>query len=326
MTKPASSTEQRKLEFARQETLNEMGPELVAEMSNPLTTEIFLFENSELWALRMGEGLVKIADMGVAQAQRLMETMASQATPRIELDEDNPWLECTLPWDGSRVAGSMPPVGKVPTFNIRKRAGRAFSLDEWHTNGAMTSTQRAFLSTAIKAGWNILIAGATGCGKTTFINALLTEVAIEDPESLVNLIQEQPELRCDMPTCREFTVAPLHMKKALAHNMRRSPDRIIVGEVRGDEVEFFMQAMNTGHAGCMSTLHANDGVGALYRLEELYVGAGKTPVPRSIARSINVVVFLKKDRNVKAGRRIAELVKVKRYNTVSQEYEVEDIE
>ena len=248
-----------------------------------------------------------------------------------EISEARPALEARLE-DGSRVAAMMRPCSPDgPTLTIRKFTVR-YNLKQLVEHGCFPAEVAIQLLQAIDRHQNILIAGGTGAGKTTLLNALVGE--IHDAERIV-LLEDTSEIKIAKPHVVRFesqeaqeghpplpgrTIAQL-LKDALRHR----PDRIIVGEVRsGAEAGDLLQAMNTGHEGTCSTIHANGAEDAVARLAELinlaHPGVPLESIYRSIARAIHVVVYIARDRRrlasgqlVDGGRHVTHVLEIAKY-------------
>jgi pilus assembly protein CpaF len=197
-----------------------------------------------------------------------------------DISEAKPILDARLP-DGSRIAAMMPPcsVGGT-TLTIRKFGRRQFSLDELVGLGCLHGDVASRLRSAIESGSNVLIRGGTGTGtgKTTLLSALLG--GIPDQERII-LIEDTAEIRLCKPNLvrfearrasAEFQEVPI--RDLIKASLRHRPDRIIVGEVRGGEAFDLLQALNTGHAGAVSTIHANSSRDALTRLAHCVLQSG----------------------------------------------------
>ena len=217
------------------------------------------------------------------------------------VDESSPMLDARLP-DGSRVNVIIPPLAlDGAAISIRRFVMRGTSLEEMAERQVLSPAMRDFFNVAVRARLNILIAGGTGAGKTTFMNALSRE--IPDGERLIT-IEDAAELQLQQPHIVRLETRAVSaegtgqvtMRDLLVNTLRMRPDRIIVGEVRGAEANEMLQAMNTGHPGSMCTLHANTPRDALTRLENMLMsGSGDIPLPalrRQIAGSIDLVVQL----------------------------------
>ena len=217
------------------------------------------------------------------------------------VDESSPMLDARLP-DGSRVNVIIPPLAiDGATISIRRFVMRGTSLDDMAERQVLSPAMRELFRIGVKARLNILIAGGTGAGKTTFMNALSRE--IPDGERLITIedaaelqLQQPHVIRLETRTMSAEGTGQVTMRELLVNTLRMRPDRIIVGEVRGAEANEMLQAMNTGHPGSMCTLHANNPRDALIRLENMLMsGSGDIPLPalrRQIAGSIDLVVQL----------------------------------
>ena len=245
-----------------------------------------------------------------------------------DVSEEKPILDSRLP-DGSRVAAILPPCSLGgTTLTIRKFQTRFFTAEELVRIGTMTPEVLATLQTAIARNENILISGGTSTGKTTLLNALAAFLPLEDR---VVLIEDTAELQIDRPNLvrfearREQAILPaVTIRELLRATLRHRPDRIIVGEVRGGEAFDLLQALNTGHAGSLSTIHANSAEQALARFASCVVQSGiELPyqaVRYQIADAIDLVLHLERRR----GRRVVEeLITVGRYDAERDRYETD---
>ena len=222
------------------------------------------------------------------------------------VDESSPMVDARLP-DGSRVNIIIPPLAlDGAAISIRRFVMRGASLDEMAERRVLSPAMAEVLRIGIKARLNVLISGGTGVGKTTFMNALSRE--IPDGERLVTIedaaelqLQQPHVVRLETRTMSAEGTGAVTMRELLVNTLRMRPDRIIVGEVRGAEANEMLQAMNTGHPGSMSTLHANSPRDALIRLENmLMTGSGDIPLAalrRQIAGSIDLIIQLSRLRS-----------------------------
>jgi pilus assembly protein CpaF len=217
------------------------------------------------------------------------------------IDEVSPMVDARLA-DGSRVNIIIPPLAlDGAAISIRRFVFKSADLKQMAAGEACSPAMARFLGIAIKARLNVLISGGTGAGKTTFMNALSRE--IDDAERLVT-IEDAAELQLQQPHVVRLETRAMSpegtgqvsMRSLLVNSLRMRPDRIIVGEVRGEEANEMLQAMNTGHPGSMCTLHANSPRDALTRLENmLLMGSSDIPLSalrRQIASSIDLVIQL----------------------------------
>ncbi len=191
-----------------------------------------------------------------------------------ELDNNHLTMDGRLA-DGSRVHVAMPPVSRVGIcLTIRKFRSKVFSLDELQANGSIESSAAEILKTAIRDHLNIVVAGGTGTGKTSLLNALSLEIA---PTERIVVIEESSELKLNQPHTLYLEAIPhttrdhaeVSIRELFVNALRMRPDRILIGEVRRGEALEMIQAMLSGHAGSLSTLHANSPETAATRLETL---------------------------------------------------------
>lgn len=241
-----------------------------------------------------------------------------------EISDVQPWLDARLE-DGSRVAAMFPPCAVAgPALTIRKFT-RRYTLDELVNGGALTQTIAARLTEAIAAQQNILISGGTGTGKTTLLNALAAHIPETDR---IIIIEETAEIhlakanllrfearRAQVPLGQEAPLPPVTISDLVRATLRHRPDRILVGEVRGAEAFDLLQALNTGHLGSLTTIHANSGDQALTRLAHCVltanVGLPHRSIREAIALAIHLVVHVAR---VHGRRRVTEVMAVRGYD------------
>ena len=227
--------------------------------------------------------------------RRIITKMVGQIGRRI--DESSPLVDARLP-DGSRVNAIIPPLSlSGPLLTIRKFAQNRFHMSELIEIGTISKEAASFLESCIKAELNILISGGTGSGKTTFLNAL--SEAVPDSDRIVT-IEDAAELQLNQRHVLRLESRPKNIEgegeitiRDLVRNaLRMRPDRIIVGEVRGAEALDMLQAMNTGHEGSLSTVHANAPRDALNRLETMVLMAGYELPLRAIRSHVSSALDL----------------------------------
>ncbi len=190
------------------------------------------------------------------------------------IDTANPMVDARLR-DGSRLNAIIPPLSlSGPVLTIRKFAKNLESVDDLLLKGALTNDMAVFLEACVKAKLNILVSGGTGTGKTTLLNILSSFIS---PDERIITIEDAAELRLKQPHVISLETrasnyegeGEVTVRDLVRNSLRMRPDRIIVGEVRGKEAFDMMQAMNTGHEGSLTTLHANGSMDALNRLETM---------------------------------------------------------
>ena len=281
--------------------------------------------------------------MPAAQAASALGTIA--AWRGTVLNHERPILETELPIDGSRFEGIVSPVVRRPVFAIRLRPRKIFSLDDYETDGILTDSNDPLnrlrrrddfldgvrglkhtdvIRAAVRARKNILVVGSTGSGKTTLVNGILDSLAQLTPHDRVISIEDTTELQCPVKNYLDLrAVGSVTMLECLRACMRLKPTRIVVGEVRGAEAHTLLKAWNTGHPGGAATIHANDALSGLIRLESLVAEATSAPQQTLIAEAVDLVVFVDEESSVKAGRKVREVLLVTGYSNGN--YQVERI-
>jgi type IV secretion system protein TrbB len=283
-----------------------LGPEIAAWLEEPAVIEVMLNPDGRLWVDRLGAGIADTGSgMSAADGERIIRLVAHHVGA--EVHARSPRVSAELPDTGERFEGLLPPVVAAPSFAIRKPAVAVFTLTDYVAAGIMARWQAEALVAAVATKKNILVAGGTSTGKTTFTNALLAEVAKTDDR--VVLIEDTRELQCAAPN-----LVSLRTKDGVAtlsdlvrSALRLRPDRIPIGEVRGAEALDLLKAWGTGHPGGVGTIHAGSALGTLRRMEQL-IQESVVTVPRAlIAETIDVIAVLVRDGT---GRRLAELAQV----------------
>ncbi len=290
--------------------LTGLGP-LEAILRDTEVTEIMVNGDSSCWIERAGQ--LECLPMRV-DADELLRIVERVITPLgLRLDRSSPMVDARLP-DGARLHAVIAPVAiDGPCLTIRRFGATPVPLAAFDPDEACI----AFLQGAIESGANMVIAGGTGAGKTTLLNAL---GASFDTNSRIVTIEETAELRLTGRHVLRLEARPANAEGAGAVTvrdlvrtaLRMRPDRIIVGEVRGAEVLDMLQALNTGHSGSATTLHANGALEALHRIESLaLLGGGEIPlaaVRAHIAAAIDLIIVVA--RGIGGSRRIVQIAEV----------------
>lgn len=201
------------------------------------------------------------------------------------------------PFCGERFTGLIPPIVSGPCFNIRKHARHIYTLDDYVTHKKLAHNQRNLLKKCVRSHQNILVCGGPGSGKTTFANALIHEAVSILPKQRFVLLEDLPELQCIAKNKVALqTTDTITLTGLLRSAMRLSPDRILVGEVRGAEALDMLKAWNTGCPGGFCTVHANGAEEALQRILDLAMEAGlKNPPIQLVLHTINLIIFISRD-------------------------------
>jgi pilus assembly protein CpaF len=282
------------------EVLNEtfgLGP-LEALMADPAVSDILINGHNVVYVERNGR--LERADVAFTDARHLLhiiQRIVGQVGRRV--DETSPMVDGRLP-DGSRINAIIPPLALDGALvSIRRFGVRPLLADDLVAKGAMTAEMARFLAACVQARLNLLISGGTGSGKTMLLNALSAFIPADER---VITIEDAAELRLQQPHVGRLETRPRNVEGAgevttrdLVRNaLRMRPDRFVIGECRGPEALDMLQAMNTGHEGSLTTIHANDTRDALGRLE-MMVGMAGFDVPiwvirRQIASAVHVIV------------------------------------
>jgi pilus assembly protein CpaF len=252
-----------------------------------------------------------------AHLLRIIDKIVSQVGRRI--DEASPMVDARLP-DGSRVNAIIPPLAlKGPTLTIRKFSRDPYTMNDLIGFGSVSPKAAQFLAACVKGKLNVLISGGTGTGKTTTLNAM--SAFVPEDERIVT-IEDAAELQLQQDHVITLESRPpniegqgeVRIRELVRNALRMRPDRIIVGEVRGAETLDMLQAMNTGHEGSLTTIHANSPRDALMRLETLVLTAGVDLPLRAIREQISSAfdLLVQISRLVDGSRRVTYVTEVLR--------------
>ena len=240
-------------------------PGLEAGLEDPEVSELMINGPGNVWVERGGE--LEPIEAPALTAAALYRAAIHIARP-LGLDPaTRPILDARLD-DGSRVAICTPPASPHVAMTIRRFGGRAFSAEDLVGQGALPESVFRAAEGVLRSRRNILVSGGTGSGKTTLLNAL---IELLPEEERIVAIEDTLELRIDRTNCLRFEAgaagseAPVSIRDLVRHALRHRPDHIVVGEVRGGEAADLLQALNTGHGGSLTTVHANNASSALSR-------------------------------------------------------------
>jgi len=296
-------------------------------IQDPDVTEIMVNGSRRIFVERHGL-LEEVPGVQLDERNLKVAVKSIARAPGDDVSEEKPILDSRLP-DGSRVAAIFPPcsVGGT-TLTIRKFQTRFFTAEELVRIGTMTPDVLAHVREAIRKNENILISGGTSTGKTTLLNALSAYLPASDR---VVLIEDTAELQIERPNLVRFEARrqqpgfpAVAIRDLLRATLRHRPDRIIVGEVRGGEAFDLLQALNTGHSGTLSTIHANSAEQALARFSSCVVQSGvELPyqaVRYQIADAIDLVLHLGR---TQGARVVRQLIRISRYDAERDRYEAD---
>ena len=286
--------------------------EILCALQDPETVEIMVNADGRIWQEKLGQRIEYIGNLQAAQAEAVIKTVAGFHGK--EVTRSNPIIEGEFPLDNSRFAGQLPPVVSSPTFAIRKKAVAIFTLEQYVESGVLKPKHRDVIKDAVRQHRNILVIGGTGSGKTTLINAIIFEMVLNDPDERIFIIEDTGEIQCAAQNSVQYhTTLDISMTQLLKTTLRMRPDRILVGEVRGAEALDLLDAWNTGHEGGAATLHANDALSGLTRLESLISRNPSAPkdIMPLIAEAVDMVVHIARTAN---GREIKQIIEVEGLN------------
>jgi pilus assembly protein CpaF len=312
---PLGAAERAQLERQIADDILGYGP-LEPFLRDPTVTEVMVNGYDQVYVERNGRlEETEAAFLDDAHVLRIIDRIVSRVGRRI--DESSPMVDARLP-DGSRVNAIISPLAlRGPSLTIRKFSRDALTLENLIGLGTVTDEVADFLAQCVRGKLNVLISGGTGTGKTTLLNAVSQFVpaderivTVEDAAELRLLQRHVVPLESRPPNIEGE--GEVRIRDLVRNALRMRPDRIIVGEVRGAETLDMLQAMNTGHDGSLTTIHANSARDALYRLEMLVLMAGvELPVKairEQIAGGFDMLVHIA--RLVDGSRRITQITEI----------------
>lgn len=283
-------------------------------LRDPRTTDILVNSPDEVW-VDQGHGLRRadVCFRDAGEVRRLAVRLAAAGGRR--LDAAQPWVDARLP-DGTRLHAVLPPVASTgPYLSLRVLRHRAFTFPELIEAGTVDAGCAALLRSIVAARLAFVVTGGTGCGKTTLLSTLLSEVPSDER---IVIVEDSGELRPAHPhvvalEARQANVegaGAVTLRDLVRQALRMRPDRLVVGEVRGAEVVELLAALNTGHEGGAGTLHANSADAVPARLEALAAVGGMTPAAlhSQLVAAVHCVVHLRRC----DGRRVVDEVCVLR--------------
>lgn len=281
-------------------------PVVRAALEEETTIEVMVNPDGSVWIEQAGRGLVQTGYvLSAGDRERVIRLVASSLGAGTSLISSI--VSAELPGTGERFEGILPPVSSGPCYSIRKLARTPFTLADYVRQGGLSLALADKLKALVAERANIVIAGGTSSGKTSFANALLAEGGFCGERIVI--LEDTRELACPAANLVALRTqeARVSLRDLVRSTLRLRPDRIIVGEVRGAEALDLLKAWNTGHPGGITTLHANSALGALSRLEQLVSEATARAPYELIAEAVDVIVFMSR-----AGgqRRVEEAMRV----------------
>ena len=285
-------------------------------MDDPEVTEIMVNGHEHIYVEKNGQ--LSLYGKSFASRERLEDVIQQiVAGCNRVINTGMPLADARLP-DGTRIHAALPPVAvDGPVLTIRRFPVRAMDMEDLLRMGTLDEETAAFLQQLVRCGYSVMIGGGTSAGKTTFLNALSAYIppgerliTIEDTAEL-RIPGERNLVRLEAKNANLQEARSITIRDLIRAALRMRPDRIIVGEVRGEETIDLLQALNTGHDGSLSTAHANSAGDMLLRLETMALMGMAMPleaIRRQIASGIDIFVQLGRDRNKQ--RRLLEIAEV----------------
>jgi len=285
-------------------------------LQDPTVSDIMVNGPDMIYVERRGKlHLTKLKFRSDAHVLHVAQRIASSISRRV--DDSSPMLDARLP-DGSRVNVVIPPLSlKGPCISIRKFSRSMMDFASYVANGSASAQLAGFLEIAARCRLNIIISGGTGSGKTTLLNSLSRMI---DPGERIITIEDAAELQLQQAHVVSLETRPsnvegrgeISQRDLMRNALRMRPDRIIMGEVRGAEAFDMMQAMNTGHNGSMSTVHANSARDAIGRIENMILmGTGNLPTRAIRTQIVSALDLIVQTERMRDGvRRITQVVEV----------------
>jgi pilus assembly protein CpaF len=296
--------------------INGCGP-ITELLEDPNITEIMVNDTNKVY-IEVDGKVIEDTSVSFINQEHIIRTIDRMIQPLGRtIDASNPMVDCRLK-DGSRLNAIIPPLSiNGPVLTIRKFKNAINDVEDLLRSGMMTAEMARFLEACINNKLNIIICGGTGAGKTTLLNVLSSFIGHNER---IITIEDACELKLNQPhvISLETKISNYDNKKEITirdlviNSLRMRPDRIIVGECRGKEAFDMLQAMNTGHSGSLTTMHANSPKDALNRLETLVLMAGMEIPIKAIREYINnaIDIVINVERKQDGKRRISSIVEV----------------
>lgn len=289
-----------------------LGETLVGYLVDPQVIEIMANDNGKLWVETYKE-MKCVGDISNNKILNVINTLASLESQIVNFKNPDICVNMRLYYNKTRLRfrfqGMIPPTVDAPVFCIRKPSANVIMLEEYLQRGVITQDDFEKISRLIKNKKNIIIAGGTQSGKTTLANALLAEIALQFPNDRVITIEDTPELKCEVDNLQSLRTSDNRtMCDLLRCALRMRPDRIIVGEVRGEEALSLIKAWNTGHSGGLSTIHANSCETVIMRLKQLIEESGSIACEEAIKEAVDAVIYIQKVNGDQSSRKVTSIL------------------
>lgn len=319
------TTEKRQAELVK----DSLGKEILKYLDDPEVNEVYINQDYSLRIDTISGRRKTDVILTSDTFARICKSIAG--INRQVITEKNPELGVEIRLLQVRAQIMFPPIVSRPTFFLRKKPRQIFSLEDYQAQGALSEKYYEIIVDCIKRRKNIIVAGATGSGKTTFLNAILKKLSEINPEHRLVILEDLPELQCSSDDVQYMTTSgnrttSVTMQDLVFISMRLSPQRILIGEVRDKSAYDVLKAWNTGHPGGFCTIHADGCHDAFIRLEllvkEADTGSSTRDIKALIGSTVGVVISIQKVvQNNATTRVVEEIIAVKGYDAEQDCYD-----
>lgn len=295
-----------------------LGKTFMEKLEDPNVIEIMCNSDGSLWIDELGKGMSRAGTINPYNVRVAINVIASML--KITATKETPIIEGEFPLDNSRFAAQLPPIVASPTFALRKKASLVFTLENYVEKNMMTEQQKEIIKEAIREHKNIVIVGGTSSGKTTLTNACIDYMSKISDEERIIIIEDTGEIQCKATNSVLFhTSIYTSITDLLKTTLRMRPDRIIIGEVRDHTALDMLDAWSTGHPGGISTVHANNALQALDRIEGLVSRHNNAPDDKKtvIGNAIDIIINIRKTGNI---RKVEEILALEGYDKINNTY------
>lgn len=271
---------------------NVMDSDLINFMVEKTADEIQLNSDGKIFVKFCGGATEQYSSISEVQAIIIIKTIASLSGHDLK---DTNILDCEISSFACRFTAVLPPLVKRPVFCIRVLHALNQDLQDLLKQNFITSEQKEIIEKNLENKTNVLVCGQTGCGKTSFINSMLRHLALNHAQDRIISIEDTPELKLKNENALSlYTSQKDDMSSLVKASMRLSPDRIVIGEIRSKEALDMLDALSTGHSGCIASMHAGSAKQCLNRLRLMASRNERAPknLDEIIALSINVIMVL----------------------------------
>lgn len=287
-------------------------PEFYKYLEEPDVVEMSLNPDGAVFVERFGLGSECVGMIKAADAERFIRFCAAQNN--LSLTFEHPILSTRVPGTLHRIEAVIPPVVQASSFSIRRHGAGVVPLETFVGDPEL----EALIRGSIKARDNIVVAGATASGKTTFLNSCLDTMAEQSPDARLLLLEDTQELQSQNANTLSLLASPhVSLDQLLVSSLRLAPDRIIVGEVRtGAVLMTLLKSWNTGHPGGLTTIHANGAADVIDRFRMLASEVAVSDQRDFIGRAVDVILFLERDIGAPLVRQMIRLTNTAKLETL----------